>query len=125
MTQPNEALEEVAVVANFVTETLQQTFQVEKLIAMLIAVIAIAAVLVIVLIYIAAQLKKIADKPATQLSAQSNVNQAANLVQAVQTAPVVSASGNKGELTAVIAAAIAETMGKDVSHIRIHSIRRV
>lgn len=125
MTQPTEALGEIAVAANFITETLQQTFHVEKLIAMLIAVIAIAAVLVIVLIYIAAQLKKIAEKPAAQVSAENSVSQpVVNAAPAVQAAPTVSA-GNKGELTAVIAAAVAESMGKDVSHIRIHSIRRV
>ncbi|MFQ7754135.1 MAG: OadG family transporter subunit [Acutalibacteraceae bacterium] len=38
-------------------------------------------------------------------------------------APAV--SGNKQQVVAAIAVAIAEEMGTDVSHIRIHSIKRV
>ena len=53
-----------------------------------------------------------------------------------KTAPAVSAApaaapapaaptGNKQQIVAAIAVAIAEEMGTDVSHIRIHSIKRV
>lgn len=44
----------------------------------------------------------------------------------VPAAPAVSApTGNKQQTVAAIAVAIAEEMGTDVSHIRIHSIKRV
>ena len=41
-----------------------------------------------------------------------------------QPAPAVSAQNNQ-QIVAAIAVAIAEEMGTDVSHIRIHSIKRV
>lgn len=40
-------------------------------------------------------------------------------------AAVPAVSGNKQQVVAAIAVAIAEEMGTDVSHIRIHSIKRV
>ncbi len=40
-------------------------------------------------------------------------------------APVQTASPDKRQMVAAIAAAIAEDMGSDVDHIKIHSIRRL
>lgn len=51
------------------------------------------------------------------------VEQAEAAVPAPAAAPAV--SGNKQQVVAAIAVAIAEEMGTDVSHIRIHSIKRV
>ncbi|WP_099204814.1 hypothetical protein [Scatolibacter rhodanostii] len=107
-------------VKNLVKEVLQDAFQTEKLMGLLIAAVAITAVIAIVLIYIAAKLKRIADKPTGTL-VQSQAAQTANL----PVAPAMQVNENKGELVAVMAAAIAESTGTDVSRLRIHSIRRV
>lgn len=39
-------------------------------------------------------------------------------------APVPAASSDNGQLMAAVSVAIAESMGTDVSHLRIHSIKR-
>lgn len=44
---------------------------------------------------------------------------------AAPAAPAAQPVGNKQQLVAVIAAAIAEEMGESVDHIRIHSIRKL
>ncbi len=51
----------------------------------------------------------------------------AEAVPAAAPAPAAApvATGNKQQMVAAIAVAIAEEMGTDVSHIRIHSIKRV
>lgn len=55
------------------------------------------------------------------------VEQAEAAVPAPAAAPAAApaVSGNKQQVVAAIAVAIAEEMGTDVSHIRIHSIKRV
>lgn len=50
---------------------------------------------------------------------------AAAPVPAAAPAAVPAQTGNKQQIVAAIAVAIAEEMGTDVSHIRIHSIKRV
>ncbi len=50
---------------------------------------------------------------------------AASTAAAPAPVPTAAPAGNKQQIVAAIAVAIAEEMGTDVSHIRIHSIKRV
>lgn len=102
-----------------IVSMMKDIFQTDTLVTVLVVLTVIAGVTALVLIYMAVKLKKIADRPAEVRPQdwQPPVPAAAPAV------PM--AAGSKGELVAVIAAAVAETMGEDVSHLQIHSIRRI
>ncbi len=106
---------------NFLIEILKQTFRTDEFMVVLIVAAALMGIIAIALVYIAAKLKKIAEKPA-EAAAQQPIQPVAAMPMAVT--PVANSTG-KNELVAVIAAAIAETMGEDVSRIQIHSIRKI
>lgn len=104
-------------VLNGAKTLLQEALRLDLFFGLLIAFVAILAVIAITLFYIANKVKKIADKPEVFAEKTQAVMQAVSTPSPVQT--------DKSQLVAVIAAAIAESTGTDVSHIRIHSIRRV
>lgn len=102
-----------------IVSMMKDIFQTDTLVTVLVVLTVIAGVTALVLIYMAVKLKKIADRPAEVRPQDWQPPVPAS-------APAVPmAAGSKGELVAVIAAAVAETMGEDVSHLQIHSIRRI
>lgn len=106
-----------------IVSMMKDIFQTDTLVTVLVVLTVIAGVTALVLIYMAVKLKKIADRPA---EVRPQDWQPPVPAAAPASAPAVPmAAGSKGELVAVIAAAVAETMGEDVSHLQIHSIRRI
>lgn len=59
------------------------------------------------------------------MSAQGKKTEAVAAAPVAAPAPVAQPAVNKQQLVAAIGAAIAEDMGTDVSHIKIHSIRKI
>ena len=76
----------------------------------------------ICLIVIITIMGKIMEKTAPKKAAPAV---AAAPAPAVAPAPVAAPAANKQQIVAAIAVAIAEEMGTDPSHIRIHSIKKI
>lgn len=86
----------------------------------LITVFVVLICLIIIIKILGAVMTRITGKNVPQAAPAAAQNAAAP-----QGAAAVPGTGDKQKLVAAVAAAIAEDMGTDVNHLRIHSIRRL